>query len=82
MFLFTQLQKELGVHMDLKISYDDPTAILFPGWNLCSRMFLCGRHLLLPLHMLAGLHCRRGAKGALRMDWSLLSPDGMLECHC
>lgn len=37
-FLFTQLKKELGVHMDLKISYDDPTAILFPGWNLCSRM--------------------------------------------
>lgn len=38
-FLYTQLHKELGVPMDLRISYDDPAAILSPKWKLCSWIF-------------------------------------------
>lgn len=34
--LLIQLLKALGVHMDLRFSYDDPRAILSPEWNLLS----------------------------------------------
>lgn len=88
-FLYIQLHKDLGVHMDLRISYDDPAAILSPTWKLCSWMF---RSLILfvwsptPLNL---KHIGRCCTADIELKghsegtdyFSLLSPSEMVACH-
>lgn len=87
--LYIKLQKELGVHMDRRVSYCDPSITLSSGWKLLSNgqkpdVFTWLPSPLILEHIVR--YCSADSQGKGHSEWTnhffLLSPKEMMNCSC
>lgn len=88
-FLFIKLQKELGVYMDLRTSYHDPTAIQSPGWKVLSGGQKPDGFSVVAIFLSSwntGRYCTADIERKERSEGTdhffLLSPNEMMQCTC
>lgn len=79
-FSFIPLQKELGVHMGLRLSYDDPAAILSPTWKPLTQVVRSQTDFVVPSPIIlycVSWHCTADVEGEGLADAEISSPSSL-----